>query len=125
MEPNDPLSGLQNRRTRSNVVGCIGCAGVFVLPSLLVSSGAWSLLSGIFPLIGVILPIVAIAGWVNAGNIGKEIRAKQRAMGDSYPSTAGPKSGAPTGTANSSAASGKPPARSMASRLDKARRAGH
>lgn len=125
MEPNDPLSGLQSKRSRSNLTGCLSCAGVFVIPFLLVSSGGWELLAGIFPLLIVVLPIIAIVGWVNAGNISKEISAKQRAMGDTYPSTAGSKSGASTGTANTSAASGKPSGRSMASRLDKARRAGH
>jgi hypothetical protein len=125
MEPYDPLSDLQKRRYRSNLVGCFSCAGVFLIPFMLLSSGAWSLLAGIYPLFIILLPILALGGWINAGNISKEIRSKQRVMGGNAAPTAGPSTAGSTGTTNTSATSGKPPAQSMASRLDKARRAGH
>lgn len=125
MEPYDPLSALQQRRTRSNLIGCFSCAGVFLIPFMLLSSGAWSLLAGIFPFLIILLPIIALGGWINAGNIGKEIRAKQRAMGGNAAPTAGSTAASPTGTTKTSVTSGNAPTRSMASRLDKARRAGH
>lgn len=66
------ISELESRRSRSVAMGCVSCAAVFVVPGLVISSGSWGMIA-FLPLFVLIFSVLAIVGWVSAGNRKAEI----------------------------------------------------
>ena len=136
MEANEQVENLARRRSMSNVVGCSGCAGTFIIPMMIVSSGSWGLLT-VIPLVGLVGLIVAIVGWISAGNRGRELALLKAGMNQpSAPtgaplriqgsgSESSPEHGEGASGAASSSGAASPTKPSMADRIEKARRAGH
>lgn len=105
------VDDLQNRRKIANTLGCASCAAVFVIPSLIIALGAWTAIV-FLPLLILIFTVLAIVGWVTAGNRKADIARLN------MPTTA---TAAPASKPQPSAT---PKAQTLQSRIEKGKRAG-